>query len=463
MKKFNISIAGILIMLMVITVSCKKWIDPEINVDPNQPADVSLNTLLPAAEMGMGYALGGDLKYAASIWMQQMAGGANQPLAYDRYVFTQSDVDNVWKWNLYAGPMMDCKVMMDKAAETGNPYYNGMAKVMMANMLGCITDLWGSAPYSEAFQGNENLKPAFDSQQDLYATINTLLDGAISDFNQAETANKNLPSYDDLIYGGDVTLWKQAAYAFKARYALHLSKVNGASAYTNALSALSGAMTSNSEDFELYFGNATNENNPLFQFNDQRPYDIVVGYYLVNEMQSTLPTADPRLPLLVDPTDGIVGSHAGEGEAASLIGPYYASPNSPVPFISYVECKFIEAECLLEGGNPGGAATAYNDGVKASLAKMGVTDVAWEAVNANETDLTITKEKIIKGKYFALCYQLEVFNDWRRTGYPALTPAASGVLGGVIPRHYPYPTSEKQYNSANTPDVSLTTRVWWDI
>ncbi len=463
MKKFNISIAGILLTLMILTGSCKKWIDPDINVDPNQPIDVTLNTLLPAAQAGMGYALGGDLKYASSIWMQQMAGGANQPLAYDRYVYGQSDVNNVWVWNLYAGPMMDCNIMMKKATEEECPYYGGMAKVMMANMLGCVTDLWGSAPYSQAFLGNENLHPGYDSQETLYATINTLLDEAIAAFDLAESDNTYLPGGEDLIYGGDVSLWKKAAYALKARYALHLSKVQGATAYTNALAALTGALTANAEDFEFYFGDASNENNPLFQFNDQRPYDIVAGFYLVDAMSNTLPAPDPRLPLLVDPTDGLVGSHAGEGEAASLVGPYYASPNSPVPFISYVECKFIEAECLFETSDPNGAATAYNDAVKASLAKMGVTDVAWEAVNASETGLTITKEKIMLGKYFALCYQLEVFNDWRRTGYPALTPAAQGVLGGSIPRHYPYPTSEQQYNSANTPSVTLTSRVWWDI
>jgi len=462
MKKFNISIAGILITLMIVTGSCKKWIDPDINTDPNKPTDVTLGTLLPSAQTGMGYAFGGDLKFACSMWMQQMAGGANQPLAYDRYVFTQSDVDNVWKWGLYAGPMMDCKTMITKAQVQECPWYGGIAKVMMAQMIGGVTDLWGSAPYSQAFQGEADLTPAYDTQQELYATINTLLTEAIADLDQPEGANKFLPGGEDLIYAGDVSMWRKAAFALRARYALHLSKINGAAAYTTALTALTEAFTANSDDLELYYGTATNENNPLFQFNDQRPYDIVVGYYLVSEMQATLPTADPRLPLLVDPTDGIVGSHAGEGEAASLIGPYYASQNSPVPFISFAECKFIEAECLLEGSDALGAANAYNDGVKASLAKMGVSDAAWEAVNANETAATITKEKIMKQKYFALCYQLEVFNDWRRTGYPVLTPAVAGVISS-IPRHYPYPTSERLYNGENTPDVSLTSRVWWDL
>jgi hypothetical protein len=464
MKKFNIILAILLVGMVIITGSCKKWIDPDINTDPNKPTDVTVNAILPAAQAGMGYTAGGDLKYAASIWMQQMAGGANQPLAYDRYVFTQSDVDNVWKWDLYAGPMMDCYRMIQKAEEEGDPYYSGIAKVMMAYQLGCVTDLWGDVPYSEAFQGDANLKPAYDTQEEIYATLKTLLDEAITSFGSPTSANFRLPGSEDLIYGGHMNLWKKAAYALKARYALHLCKINGAAAYTEALTDLANAFTSNSDDFEFFFGNSSNENNPLYQFNDQREYDIVVGAYLVDSMYAT---GDPRISLLADTSGGgAVGSHAGQGEGASLIGPYYASKNSPVPFISYAECKFIEAECKFQTSDAIGAADAYNKAVIASFHKMFVPDtaaenLAFEAVYANESAASITLEKIMQQKYYALCFQLEVYNDWRRTGLPVLQPASPAALS-EIPRRYPYPTSEVIYNSANVPSVTLTTRVWWD-
>lgn len=456
MKKFNIILTILLVAIVIVTGSCKKWIDPDINTDPNKPTDVTINGILPAAQAGMGYTAGGDLKYAASIWMQQMAGGANQPLAYDRYVFTQSDVDNLWKWNLYAGPMMDCYRIIQKADEEGSPYYSGIAKVMMAYQLGCATDLWGDVPYSQAFQGDANLVPAYDTQQQIYASLNTLLDEAITSFHNSD--NFRLPGGDDFIYGGDISLWEKAAYALKARYALHLSKINGAAAYSEALTNLTNAFASNSEDFELVFGNAYNESNPLFQFNDQRTYDIVTGAYLVDSM---LTANDPRLPILVYGDDGFVGSHAGQGDGWALIGSYYASPNSPVPFISYVECKFIEAEARFKTGDASGAASAYNDAVLASLAKFGVTDSAFEATYANDSASSITLEKIMQQKYYALCFQLEVYNDWRRTGLPVLQPASPAAIS-EIPRRYPYPTSEILYNGSNVPAVTLTTRIWWD-
>lgn len=456
MKNSTIIPTIILLLTVLFTSSCKKWVDQDLNVDPNRPTDVTVTALLPVAQAGMGYTAGGDVKYAASIWMQQMAGGANQPLAYDRYVFTQSDVDNVWTYGLYSGPMMDCYQIIEKANAEGSPYYSGIAKVMMAYQLGCVTDLWGSAPYSEAFQGNANLKPGYDSQQEIYPFLINLLDAAIADFSLGADENFRLPGGDDLIYGGDVTLWTRATYALKARYALHLSKRNP-NAYAEALVALANAFSSNDQDFEFTFGSAYSENSPLFQFNDQRTFDIVTGANLVD---SLVARNDPRLPLLVDSTDGYIGSHAGEGDGWALIGPYYASPNSPVPFISYVECKFIEAEALLPT-DAISAATAFNDAVKASLAKFGVSDSLFEATWAAETGATLTLQKIIEQKYYALCYQLEVYNDWRRTGFPVLQKSNISAIS-EIPRRYPYPTSERLYNSENVPNVTLTTRVWWD-
>jgi hypothetical protein len=460
MKKFSFAIMGILAVLMVLTVSCKKWIDPDINKDPSKPSDVSVNLILPAAEAGIGYTAGGDLKYAACIWMQQMAGGARQPLVFDNYIYTQSDVNNVWVWDLYAGPMKDCQVIIQKATTEGSPYYVGIAKVLMAYQLGNVTDLWGDAPYSAAFQGADNLTPKYDTQQEIYATLNTLLNDAITAFGTSAIDNNKIPGGDDLIFGGDLSKWTMTAYALKARYALNLCKRNPTTAYTDALSALTNAFASNADDFEFYFGTASNEYNPLYQFNDQNTGDIAAGAYLVDSM---LAHNDPRLPLLIDTAGGATGLVAGHGGHGSLIGPYYASTNSPVPFISYVECKFIEAEARLQEQPPdaAGAALAFNDAVKASLAKFGVSDAAWEAIYANENAGTISLAKIMQQKYYALCYQLQVYNDWRRTGLPVLQRASTGVLT-EIPRRYPYPTSEVEYNTSNVPSATLLTKVWWD-
>jgi hypothetical protein len=66
----------------------------------------------------------------------------------------------------------------------------------------------------------------------------------------------------------------------------------------------------------------------------------------------------------------------------------------------------------------------------------------------------------------------ECFANWRRSGYPALTPVdyPGNVTGGTIPRRFTYPQSEASANAANYSDAvsrlsggdKMTSRIWWD-
>lgn len=453
--------SAIMITLVVMVTSCEKWIDPSINDDPNKPLDVSLNLILPSVEAGIGYAMGGDVSRAPLMWMQQYAGLGNQPIAFDRYNFTQTDTDNMWKWALYAGVMKDLNTMMDKAETDGAPYYGGIAKVLMVYCLGTVTDLWGDVPYSDAFKGNDNLKPVYDTQEQIYSTIAALTEGAISDLS-AETSNF-VPGGDDLIYGGDLSLWLKAAYAMKARYALHLCERN-ADAYQNALDALANGLTSNDEDLEMYFGTPANEENPLYQFLIQRPGDITMS---ANFVTMLINDTDPRLPLFADTTGGNIGAHPGLGDGDCPPAGYYCNNDSPVPFISYVEQLFIKAECEYKTGT-GDPKQTVKDAVAHSLAKFGLDEAGWlnefnSKIDGLSGEALFTE--IMRQKYIALFNQVEVYNDWRRTGYPVLEPAAyAATTDGQLPRRCPYPTSERIYNGDNMPaGLTLSSRVWWDL
>lgn len=458
MKNINLKTLGMLILIAFFMSACEKWIDPEINTDPSNPQDVTMDLLLPPAESMLGYQFGGDFTYAASMWMQQISGVSRQALTYERFNFTEADVNNVWKWGLYSAPLMNLKIIMDKAVESNSPHFGGVAKVLMALSIGNMTDVWNDIPYSEAFMGNENLTPKFDNQQTIYATINTLLDGAISDLG---SATSDIALDGDIIYGNDVNKWMKAAYVLKARMALHLAKKNG---YAPVITALAGAgFTSNSDDLEVPFGAGSPlENNPKFQFDQQRG-DIRMGKFLIDEM---IAMGDPRLPLYATANAGVYsGSAPGAGDiAASDMGDYYASANSDVNLLSYVEYKFIEAEAKFMTNDLVGAATAHNDAVMASLNKHGVAgdSATFETMYANEDQTTITLDKIIMQKYVALFMSVETWSDWRRTGIPTLALPANAVFN-EIPRRYPYPTSEKIYNTANVPSVILTNHVWWDL
>jgi hypothetical protein len=453
MKKILIPV----LFIAAIISSCEKWIDPEMNVDPNNPKDVAMAQLIAPVEANLAYIVGGEMARWDCVWMQQIAGLQSQASDADIYTIAEADVTGAWSYNLYAPGMINTKIIMEKAAATNSPHYAGVAKILMAYHLGVTTDHWGDIPYSDALKGSKlEFKPKYDTQEKIYTTIFTLLDEAVTDL-QA-TSSLFSPGAEDLIYGGDLDKWTMAAYAIKARYSLHLAKIKGQSAYSDALAAIAKSFKSNADDFKFVFGAAYTNSNPIYQSEQERS-----GYYSASAtyMDMLSATDDPRKEVYFD---GSVGSKPGEPNAdAAIIGVNYASAESPVYLVSYAELKFIEAEARfkLNAADPL-IVDAYNEGMKASLEREGVYgDGTW--YNANKIAApSITLEKIMNQKYLSSFLQVETWTDWRRTGFPVLA-LATGAVTSEIPRRLPYPDDERLYNTENMPaGLTITSRIWWD-
>jgi hypothetical protein len=69
-------------------------------------------------------------------------------------------------------------------------------------------------------------------------------------------------------------------------------------------------------------------------------------------------------------------------------------------------------------------------------------------------------ETIMTQKYIAMFTQPEVWADYRRTGYPDLTPDPRGSINS-IPQRYPTALDERLYNENMESITDLTTPVWW--
>ncbi len=465
MKKINIKFIGVFLLMVLVLGSCKKWIDTELNVNPDAPSDAPMSSLLPSIEANMAYNTIGGNDYArlTSMWMQYFQGVARQSQAEADYNFRDGDVNNQWNTN-YAGTMMDLYQLKTKATASNNMTFTGIANVLMANSLGVCTDVWDLIPYTDAFKGQGSLAPAFDTQEQIYTTIYSLLDEAITSLSSANA----LTVEGDLLYGGDPALWLKAAKAMKARYILHLSKRNG-DAWTNALAALDGSLSSNAEDMQFPFSADVGVQNPLFQFMDQRG-DITMHKYFIDLLNLRF---DPRISkfatLSKDTANPYKGADwGGGGEDASLPGTAVAAADAPVPFITYAECLFIKAECEYKTSvAESQVRTDLIAAVSASMDKWGVLNplyiVAYDSVLQNYTGDVLYKEIMIQ-KYIALYQQGESYNDWRRTeNLIGLTAnPRTEAIKNEIPRRYPYSTDEKNYNS-NTPDITdIWQRVWWD-
>lgn len=432
---------GILFGLLFI--SCNEWIDPELNIDPTSPNDAPLSVLLPSVQAGMGYVIGGDMGRFTSLFTQHHIGIDRQHLGIYNYNIKEDDLNNAWQ-TMYVGPMMDLTIMMKKADESNSPHYKGIAQVLMAISLGLWTDLIGDIPYSEAFLANDNLHPKYDSQEEIYNSIQKLLDEAITNLGAATSTFT--PGSDDIIFSGDIAKWIKTAYSLKARYFLHLKK------YNEAIDAASKGISAITEDCDMLFGSTEKEANPLYQFMDERT-DIRVDPFFQKMMTDR---NDPRRPIFVDTSNNFPGN-------------LYAAINSPVPFITLAETKFIEAEAKF-ANDKAGAYAAYLAGITASLNDAGVTGTAVDnylaqpSVGVGESNLTL--KNIIEQKYIALYTQPESWTDWRRTGFPQLTP----VTGTAIPRRFFYPQNCRLFNLAqlskvpdyNTSTNYIFTKLWWD-
>ncbi len=174
----------------------------------------------------------------------------------------------------------------------------------------------------------------------------------------------------------------------------------------------------------------------------------------------------------------------------------YADPTTPTFIVTYAQTQFLLAEAVVRGYISGDAKTYYENGVKAAFDQFnqfrngaaaikvvtdqyGSLDAAAQAyLAANPYDASKALEQI-NTQYYINSFgdEYEVFSNWRRSGFPVLTPNAQAAEDGLcatkngsIPRRFRYPTSESQVNSANYEAASarmtggdrMDSRVWWD-
>ncbi len=440
----------------IVVASCDRWVDTNINVDPNNPTDVPVNLLLSSAEGGIAYVHTSTLSRITNLMTQHYMGTDRQHEAYYNYQITEFDVGDIWDIS-YSNVMVNLNTIITKsnAANARSPHYRGAARVLLAMNIGAVTDAWGDAPLSQAFGGVGALQPAFDTQQSIYQRIQQLLDSAIIDF----AAPTSIPALalGDILYGGDVAIWTRAAWTLKAKYAIHLTKRDGNTAATNALNFIRNGMTSNDDNMLFQFASAETSSSPLYQFLQGRTGDIGFGATLATIMNRL---SDPRRAVYGRPAAN--GTVSGGGD----FGPYFFAINGRAGLVTYAEDAFIEAEANARLGNTAAARTAFINAVTASLQQYGVSATATTAYLAQASVVPatgITLDRIMEQKYIHLFTNPESWTDWRRTGFPALT----AIAGSAIPRRLPLPINERLYNLPNYPTGGNTTawmfgRMWWD-
>lgn len=444
---------------------CEKFLD--VNENPNRPSTVQESLILPAVEYNLVHNVtAGWASINAAHFMQLIALNQASPNV-GTYRLFPADLNDPWRYT-YTDCLQNLKLLMEQADENGNDVYAGIARVLTAYTLAYATDMWGDVPYSQGLNAVETFQPAYDSQEVIYSNIQSLLDEAIA---KLTAGGGSAPEGRDFFYNGDSGQWMKAAYTLKARYYMHLTKAPNHSATQQAqlaLEALENGMQSNEDDLRLVYDGSSNRENRWYR-NFLPVETIVLSSKTVDSLVSR---ADPRLDQLVsrsklnnDYNGRVIGSDGiGALEAYSLGGPFYASANSPLYLINYREALLLQAEATLLLSGAEAAAPFYRQAIEADMAHLGVSSGAETAAYmASRGDINEENalSYIMEEKAVANFLSPEIFNDWRRTGYPALTKVPNALSD--IPRKMLYPLNELTNNQQPQHNGdALTKRVWWD-
>ena len=136
---------------------------------------------------------------------------------------------------------------------------------------------------------------------------------------------------------------------------------------------------------------------------------------------------------------------------------------------------FALAESAARGFINAPAAVYYEQAITASLKQHGVSDAdvtAYLAQPAVAYSAAPWYVQIGTQKWISLYGQApDAYTDWRRLGYPELTPGPNTALApGETPRRFFYPSTESGQNQdsyraavANQGADLLTTRLWFDV
>jgi starch-binding outer membrane protein, SusD/RagB family len=435
------------LVLLAGAAGCNEFLSsPKAVDDPNNPTTASRNTLLPGVEANILDQQEGGVAMVVCEWTQQCAATAGRFVEeYYHYNVNGSSFNTNFNSIYGAGGLISIRAIEAEATAANDLVYRGVAEVLEAMDVMWGADLWGDIPYSEFAPGKTDAK--FDDQMAIYASLQTLLDKAISDL-----AGPGIgPSKFDVLYGGDKAKWTKLAHTLKARIALHTAEKLGPAQYTLALAqanlginTTAAAGTPGPDDLVGAHTSNTSERNLWFQFQlSSFGNDLVAGAPLVDLMKAD---NDPRLSEYFgkNQNGGYGGLDAAGLSAPEVISPIAGSGRTnnatfPQPLVTWEENQLIKAEANFMLGNTAAAQTLLDE-VRQKYGKPSVP---------------ATLQSIMLEKYINLYQNVEAFNDFKRTCYPRLKPTNPSAT--VVPGRLLYGETESQTNPNIPAEGSLQT------
>lgn len=423
MKKiFNIVIA---LVIAFSAVGCKDYFD--INYDPNIPAteNITNSMILPGVDAALATSYGDFLRITGGYFSEHYAQtfGTSNYVDYSQFSMSATRSSTHYT-QLFQKVLVNSKTIIDRAVESKNYGDYIAAASLFAFTYQILVDCYGEVPYTEAFNSDEFMAPAYDDGKVVYDGMVALLDDALSLATEGQPVAKNL-----LYPSGNSTDWIKFANTVKLKLLSRMGDV----AKLDALIAEDNFITSDAE-YAGCWSNAQGQASPYFseEFAPWHTQDnVVANAALVAAMQFEGYT-DPRLGVWFKQNSSkkFVGAISGCNLGSTASAPYNSASglcrpiinyDTPVSLISMAEVEFFKAEYYAKKTNPASAEEHYNKAIEASFASAGLSkDDAAANIAEYPFDAANYKKSIGVAKWIALS-GINNFESWcelRRLGYP---------------------------------------------
>ena len=501
------------IVSLMAGVGCKKgYLD--VNTNPNQSTSADPSLVLPAAlvvTVANYYPGPTSLSEWMGSWAVSGSYAINASDPGTTYKMTTDFGDGLWQ-SIYDN-LEDYQYIQDKANANGQPFLEGVARIMKAFNYQHLVDLWSDVPYTDALRGGASLRPAYSKGPDIYDSLFVEIQKGIVLIKSAGiTASAN----SDIMFGGDKTSWIQFANTVRLNMLLRMSELTTKPVFFQPNVDLTknesaGFLTTDALVNPGYV-NSTGKGNPFWQrfwnltggqvssFGDfWAPNVFAVNYYQTNNdprlgREFTLVSSGPSAGKFIGNLMGAASGNPSNGnysffgpgilrgytilqdvngnDSLYVVDPTSGSTASAVMMLAS-ESYFLQAEAAVLGYIPGNAASLFAQGVTSSFGYLGV--VGGAATYLSQTGNTVVdfstattplaKQTIILRQKWAALNSInscESYNDYRKFDYLHTGSAPyQGPLGDTpltaspyydvdkIPIRWKYPTSEYSKNPDN--------------
>ncbi len=436
----------------------------EFNENPNAPSidQASPDLILPKILYEVGNELTSELAWGTGNTLAQLV-ASNNFTGTDRYQLGTYG----GTWNLLYRNARDAQNVIALGERLNNPNYQAAGLLLRAFCLQYLTEMYGDVPYTEALSGKTEglFQAAYTPQSEIYPLL-------LADYARAaELFDPTVGMNGDILFGGNISRWRQFASALRLRTLMRVEN------RWEALGLSAADLQQLVRTADLMDGLDDSALLPYLPVGANRwpQHTGRVGGFDEKRMSERIESVleglnDPRLGVLFRPVDNpdsdeYIGVPNGLSEDAasnynggalnqSRLGIRFREEPDAVDmvFIHYPEVQFLLAEAAEKGYIDGDAEAFYLEGIRATMTYYGVdaTDDYLSQEGVAYTDDEAENLRLIAQQKWLSLFMvgLEAWFDYRRTGLPELIPGPDATLDR-IPLRIQYPDDEQVLNTTN--------------